>query len=86
MQVVGAYPELRLTDDQLDELGRLSEPRLPIMDCTNALPNTLLAVDGEQFTVCVYMAVNLFTVLVYRISRNFCQEKIFANFAIYSYW
>ena len=51
VQVVGAYPELSLTDDQLNELGQLSEPRPPIMDYTNALPNTLLAVDGEQFTV-----------------------------------
>ena len=41
------YPTLRLTGEELSELSHLSQPRLPIMDSSNALPNTLLAVNGE---------------------------------------
>ena len=44
---VGAYPELRLTDDQLSEVRHLLEPHPPIMCSTNALTNTLLALDGR---------------------------------------
>ena len=40
------YPEMRLTDEELRILGRLSQPHPPVMDRTNALPHTLLAVNG----------------------------------------